>query len=201
MVRTMPGGLFVLLCQTQRRLKHGVKGGLLNTIEIKIKLESSQHAKEIFKKLNAEFQRTEDQVDTYFAVENGRLKLREVKGKGSQLIQYFRDAEYTPKRCNYAVVRVNDADKFGQMLEHIHGVYAVVTKKREYWQWNEIQIHMDAVQDLGIYVEFEATTGNFKKHIDAEDKFIFLMSQLNVRSDQVLHIDYAQLMHDKKRVS
>lgn len=166
----------------------------MTNIEIKARIHKPKDITRILTRIQAVRERTEKQLDTYFAVDNGRLKLREIDGHESKLIQYFRNQEVTPKQCNYAIVRIQNAEKFGHMLNRVHGIYQQVSKIREYWTWNQVKIHLDQVEGLGNFIEFEAIVGNFQLHMDAEDKFIYLMSQFNIQPDDVLHTDYAEMM-------
>ena len=166
----------------------------MTKIEIKARIRKYEKVIRILTLIQAVHERTEKQLDTYFSVDNGRLKLREIDGHESKLIQYFRNQDVTPKQCNYAIVRVQNADKFGRMLSRVHGIYQQVSKVREYWTWNQVNIHLDQVDELGSFIEFEAIVGNFQLHMDAEDKFIYLMSQFNIQPGDVLHTDYAEMV-------
>lgn len=166
----------------------------MTNLEIKARIQNQEEIRHLLTRIQAVYERTETQIDTYFSVENGRLKLREIDGHETKLIQYFRNQDKTPKQCNFAIVRVQNAEKFGRMLKRVHGIYQQVAKIREYWAWNQVAIHLDQVEKLGLFIEFQAVVGNYQLHLDAEDKFIFLMSQLNILPDDVVHTDYAEMM-------
>ena len=59
-------------------------------IEIKAKSNNQDIIREILKSRNADFKGIDHQIDTYFKVNNGRLKLREGKIE-NHLIHYQRE--------------------------------------------------------------------------------------------------------------
>lgn len=57
-------------------------------IEIKARCEDLSKAREIANRLQAKPLRLIRQIDTYFNTSRGRMKLREIPGKGAWLIPY-----------------------------------------------------------------------------------------------------------------
>jgi predicted adenylyl cyclase CyaB len=99
------------------------------------------------------------QVDTYFQVPRGRLKLRESSLSGGQLIPYLRRDERGPKRSDYQVIPVSDPSAVRGLLEAILGRHRVVRKRREIFLYENVRIHLDEVEGLGTFVELEAVFG------------------------------------------
>jgi predicted adenylyl cyclase CyaB len=98
----------------------------------------------------------DQQLDTYFAVPQGRLKLRESSASGGQLVPYLRPDERGPRRADYAVVPVEDPAALKRLLSEVLGVHCVVAKQREIFLVDNVRIHLDRVEDLGDFVELEA---------------------------------------------
>jgi adenylate cyclase class 2 len=65
-------------------------------VEIKAKSGNQDRIREILKECNADFRGTDHQVDTYFSVSAGRLKLREGEIENN-LIYYERPDESGPR--------------------------------------------------------------------------------------------------------
>ena len=63
----------------------------MKNLEIKARFKWSYEVDDILEEINAKFETAEIQNDTYFNVNNGRIKIRERQGKDAQMIQYFRD--------------------------------------------------------------------------------------------------------------
>jgi adenylate cyclase class IV len=105
------------------------------------------------------------QTDTYFHVAHGRLKVREIREElgraGSvtdraELIWYDRPNDLEPRACNYKVVPIPEASELMAALRPALGVRGIVRKERELLLWHNVRIHLDTVENLGTFIEFEA---------------------------------------------
>jgi adenylate cyclase class 2 len=104
------------------------------------------------------------QVDTYYRVPKGRLKLREIKEETvAQLLYYERDNVAEPKRSTVFLVTIPRPQKFKRLVEQVVRIRGVVDKIREIYSYEGTQIHLDTVGDLGSFVEFERVTFNDPK--------------------------------------
>jgi len=124
-------------------------------IEIKAIYQNLERAHTIAISLGAEPGISQYQHDTYFRVESGRLKLREI-ADAAWLIPYIRPNELTAKRSDYEVMDVRNPERTRNLLAQILGVSVVVEKHREIYLLGNIRIHLDKVIDLGHFIEFEA---------------------------------------------
>ncbi len=103
------------------------------------------------------------QVDTYFAVEQGRLKLREIvhtRPAGettatAELIRYERPDEAGARVSAYERTELADPTETRAQLAAEHGIRGVVEKDRELWLVDATRIHLDRVVGLGDFVELE----------------------------------------------
>ena len=163
-------------------------------LEIKALYNPLPETEDILNKLGAEFVSAETQTDTYFRVDNGRLKIRQIENGPSQLIQYFRNNTEGAKQCNYALVTLRDVNKISRMLKRVHGILVTVTKKRKIWIWRKVRIHLDEVENLGNYIEFEAMLSDEDIEDEAENKIGFLMRRLKVGEDAMIGESYSDLL-------
>jgi len=100
------------------------------------------------------------QRDTYFAVRHGRLKLREEEPGGATLIAYERPDTAAERVSDYRLVAIDDPEGLRAALTATDGIRAVVAKERRLLLWEgSVRIHLDAVEDLGTFVELEAVAG------------------------------------------
>jgi adenylate cyclase class IV len=67
-----------------------------------------------------------NQEDVFFQCPSGRLKLRTINGKESQLIFYVRDDNPSPKASEYALVPVSDPAAMRRVLELALGTRGIV---------------------------------------------------------------------------
>ncbi|XP_031622809.1 uncharacterized protein LOC116340453 isoform X2 [Contarinia nasturtii] len=94
------------------------------------------------------------QRDVFYKVCSGRLKLRTENGK-AMLIQYARPDVSGPKLSEFDVLAVEDADKLDRMLSNSVGVIGEVKKSRYLFLLDQTRIHLDKVEGLGTFLEFE----------------------------------------------
>jgi predicted adenylyl cyclase CyaB len=123
--------------------------------EFKARLKDELQVRAALKKLRARFVGTDRQIDTYFRVPNGRLKLREGKIENA-LILYHRTNKRQARTSKVHVVDVPPGSGIRQLLAAALGVLAVVDKRREIYFVRNVKIHLDRVRDLGEFVEVEA---------------------------------------------
>ncbi|MGC4191469.1 MAG: class IV adenylate cyclase [Thermomicrobiales bacterium] len=107
------------------------------------------------------------QVDTYFRVLHGRLKLRTIahaRGDEStgpliraELIGYERTDRDSSRWSSYRVVVISpeEADTLRTVLASTIGVLVTVTKRRDIAIAGQTRIHLDRVEGLGSFIELE----------------------------------------------
>lgn len=135
-------------------------------IEIKARTTELERIREILKTNNADFIGVDHQVDTYFKVDSGRLKLREGNIE-NHLIYYERENTRGPKKSSVILYKNNPDSNLKEILLKSLGVLTVVDKHREIYFIDNIKFHLDSVVELGTFVEIEAidkegTIGNEK---------------------------------------
>ena len=124
-------------------------------IEIKSKCYNPKSIREILKLNNANFKGIDNQIDTYFNVNNGRLKLREGNIENS-LIYYDRANKFGPKQSNVTLFRYYKGGTLKDVLVNSLGIFVVVKKQREIYFIDNVKFHIDKVDNLGNFVEIEA---------------------------------------------
>lgn len=110
------------------------------------------------KKLNEHhplFVGEDHQVDTYFNVPNGRLKLRE--GTIEQaLIFYQRSNVAGAKQSDVTLYQHQREAALKQVLTQSLGIKTVVDKNRRIYFIDNVKFHFDTVEGLGSFIEVEA---------------------------------------------
>ena len=113
--------------------------------------------------LGARYEGRLDQVDTYFQVPRGRLKLREISHLGAggsvstscELIRYDRPDERGARVSRYERTEIDDPATCKERLVAEHGLRGCVRKQRDLWLLGSTRVHLDRVQELGNFVELE----------------------------------------------
>jgi len=127
-----------------------------HNVELKARRASLDDARQTARRLADDRVEPEHQTDSYFRCQRGRLKLREIQGGRAELIWYDRADQTEPKACRYALVPVEDATAVKRALAAALGVRHVVVKDREIFLRHNVRIHLDRVEGLGEFIEFEA---------------------------------------------
>jgi adenylate cyclase, class 2 len=135
------------------------------------------------------------QRDTYFNVATGRLKLRERrKMPAAHLISYVRADEPQERLSRYRIVEVEDAQGLKAALSESLGVRAVVSKRRRLFLWRDVRIHLDCVDGLGDFLEFEAVAHEQSDLADERQKVQQLWEAFGIRSEDLLDRSYSDLI-------
>jgi predicted adenylyl cyclase CyaB len=110
------------------------------------------------------------QRDTYFHARHGRLKLREQEGARPHLIAYERPDGMEARESRYRIVEVGEPEELRAALSGTLGVRAVVDKERRLFLWEGVRVHLDWVERLGGFIEFEAVAdaGSDLSHEEAQ---------------------------------
>ena len=84
------------------------------------------------------------------------MKLREEAGSSPRLIAYRRPDRAEQRQSSFRIVEVEDAEGLKEALAEALGIEAVVVKERRLFIWEGVRIHLDEVEGLGGFIEFEA---------------------------------------------
>lgn len=163
-------------------------------IELKARCEDLGRLRERCESLGAESQDPERQIDTYFRVAHGRLKLRESLQSGPELIHYIRGDVAGARESHYQLYRVEDAEGLKTILEKALGVKAVVAKRREIYLIGNVRVHLDKVQDLGSFVELEGIVENLAELVYVGDEVQRLRQALGIEDHALVKESYADLI-------
>ncbi len=164
---------------------------MLRNLELKASLPSIESARVAARRCGAEFRGILLQEDTYFNVPHGRLKLREFAGAGAELIFYERAEHSLERWSSYSTVAVPEPAPLKQQLSSALGVRVVVKKKRELFLFEGTRIHLDTVEGLGTFLEFEVPV---RDETDAARKMKFLREQFGVADGSIFTPSYSDLI-------
>lgn len=163
-------------------------------VEIKAKCANHNAVREILKTRNADFRGVDHQIDTYFKVNFGRLKLREGNIENF-LVYYDRENKEGPKESKIILFRNEPGSTLKEILSVSNGVLVVVDKKREIYFIDNIKFHIDTVKDLGSFVEIEAidkdgSVGKDKLYAQCKE----YMKLLGIADTDLISCSYSDLI-------
>ena len=124
-------------------------------IEFKAKTNKLTEQENLFLKQRPLFIGGHHQVDTYFNVAVGRLKLREGNIENA-LIHYGRE-DFAGAKSRHVLLYQHQPDEtLKEILVKTLGIKAVVDKRRRIYFIDNVKFHFDTVEGLGTFVEVEA---------------------------------------------
>ncbi len=126
-------------------------------IEFKAHCRNSKEIRSILLSKDPFFKGKDHQIDTYFKVQSGRLKLREGNIENA-LIHYERPNVANAKQST-VILHHPEADNTSSLKEILIktlGVLTIVDKEREIFFIDNVKFHIDTVKNLGNFVEVEA---------------------------------------------
>ena len=124
-------------------------------IEFKAHIKNLKAAEEKLLTQSPVFIGEDLQTDTYYNVKQGRLKLREGNIENA-LIYYERENLAGSKQSDVILYPHNPSVQLKLLLEKVHGVKVVVTKRRRIYFIDNVKFHFDTVEGLGEFIEVEA---------------------------------------------
>lgn len=135
------------------------------------------------------------QTDTYFLARRGRLKLR-TDESAAELIAYRRRDHPEATESAYVLAPVSEPAAVAEALDAALGTTVVVSKRRRLFLWEGVRIHLDEVDGLGSFVEFEAVLPDAGDAETARGKVARLRAELGIEDDALISAGYADLLLD-----
>ena len=161
-------------------------------IELKARAKSLDTLRKKVLDLKATYVGKFRQVDTYFNSAEGRLKIREVDGQGKAALIYYRREDITgPKRSEIILINIQETESFKALFEIILKRKIIVDKEREIYILKGTQIHLDNVQNLGTYIEFERKIVDINKDREVLEE---LMGKLQIKEEDLVQGSYSDLL-------
>jgi predicted adenylyl cyclase CyaB len=166
----------------------------INNIEIKASCLNLDRIRDLLKSKNAVFKGIDHQVDTYFKINSGRLKLRE-GNIDNHLIYYERENKSEPKKSLVILYKYNPDLNLKEILTKSLGILAVVDKHREIYFINNVKFHLDNVVGLGTFVEIEAIDEDGSIGIEKlHEQCNYYLKLLNISREELLENSYSDLI-------
>ena len=165
-------------------------------MELKAKVEDLDVVREKLTSLGAHYIGTFRQIDVYFDVPEGRLKLREVEDDNTaELIYYQRENIAEPKKSDVFILKVQEPAFLKTILGKLLKIRATVEKVREIYRYQGTQIHLDRVKKLGTFLEFERETSADAQAIRNNQQVLEkLMEKLGISSESLEELSYSDLI-------
>jgi len=167
---------------------------MAKNIEIKAHATDFSEQHKIADELSHTSAQTLIQKDTFFHVEQGRLKLRQFPDASAQLIFYQRNNTDGPKLSDYHISETEDGEGLKSVLEKAYGIRHIVKKVRTLYLVGQTRIHLDLVEGLGEFIELEVVLTENQSTQDGERTALSLMQKLGIDSQNLVDLAYVDLL-------
>lgn len=147
--------------------------------------------------LNPLYKGEDHQIDTYFNVTDGRLKMREGNIENA-LIYYNRPDTAEAKQSDVLLYSHTNSPALKQILERLHGIKVVIDKVRRIYYLNNVKFHFDSVYGLGTFVEVEAQSAAENADIAAlKEQCDYFALFFGIKVTDYIHLSYSDLLLQK----
>jgi adenylate cyclase, class 2 len=162
-------------------------------VEIKARCQNHEDIKKILEVEKANYKGLDNQVDTYFVVNSGRMKLREGNIENA-LIHYDRDDKEEPKISDFILYKPSSNELLKELLTKALGILTVVKKKREIYYINNVKINLDKVEELGSFIEIEVMA----QGDDNRDKLLqeckYYLKLFRIKDEELIPFSYSDMI-------
>ena len=165
-----------------------------SNIEIKAKVADPCRISRLAKAISDTTPILIEQHDTFFFCSYGRLKLRRNSAKAAELIFYSRPNSCSPKRCDYNICEIADAENLMTVLTRALGIQATLIKTRTLFLVGQTRIHVDSVEGLGNFVELEVVLRESQTTEEGHTIAQKLMDLLEISKCDLLEGSYVDLL-------
>jgi adenylate cyclase class 2 len=169
----------------------------MRNIECKIELRDPALARVVLRTSGALAVTTLTQVDTYFLVPTGRFKRRRTEGLEDEFIRYDRQDLAKPRLSEFTIYSPGAAEAhFGagpltQLVE--------VRKTREVYLMDAVRVHIDHVEELGWFLEFESLVSQANSLQNAHEQVVRLRDLLRPALGEIVSSGYSDMLLEQRR--
>jgi predicted adenylyl cyclase CyaB len=169
----------------------------VQNVEIKAHCADPDRIRRILREEGADFKGTDHQTDTYFIVEEGRLKLRQGSIENN-LIYYQRPDQAAAKVSDIQLTPISSdeqSESLRILLKKALGELVIVDKEREIYFIDNVKFHIDTVHGLGSFVEIEAISeqGEFSLE-ELQQQCEHYMERLDIQAEELAEASYSDML-------
>lgn len=164
----------------------------MRNVEFKAELRDMGLARAIAQALGARLAEIVEQTDTYYKMPGARLKRRVTPSAPTEFIEYRRADGIRPRRSEYR--RFTEAEALERYGHREMRVWAVVRKVREVFLIENVRIHLDEVEGLGRFIEFEAVVEDGSDAASCESAVESLRGAFGPAMGEAIGVGYSDLV-------
>jgi adenylate cyclase, class 2 len=99
---------------------------------------------------------------------------------------------------DYHIFYTNAADDLLAVLSQSLGIDVRIIKKRTLFLWKNVRIHLDCVEGLGDFIEFEAVLNSDYHQQQAQEDLAFLKNLFTIVEKDLIGSGYYELVKNNK---
>ena len=134
------------------------------------------------------------QEDTFFNCQNGRLKLRIFSEDHGELIFYTRPNVAGPKMSEYYISSTDEPYRLLDVLKKSYGIHGEVKKTRKLYIIGRTRVHIDQIERLGNFLEFEVVLNENEDIQRGESEATELMDTFNISHSDLISGAYVDIL-------
>ncbi len=165
-----------------------------SNFELKARIDSLAAAREVALRVATEHLGVQHQRDIFFNSPNGRLKLRILADDQGELIWYDRSDKPEGRESFYTIFRTDTPDALVAALTPALGTQVTVVKRREIFLCENVRIHLDQVEQLGDFIEFEAVLSPECDSAEGRRRVERLCREFGVGAEDIVSWAYADML-------
>ncbi len=167
-------------------------------VEIKARSRDHDQLRKTLLEAGAAAHGTDHQLDHYFRVPEGRLKLR--IGNIERSLIFYRRADLSgPKDSSVSLTTLPDravAESLRHTLNNALGTWVIVDKQREIYFIDNVKFHLDTVAGLGTFVEIEAIGTSEAERPELLKQVDHYRGVLSIAEADLVAMSYSDLLAD-----
>ena len=167
-------------------------------IEIKAVADDLDRIRNVAMGIATEPGETLHQVDVFYRVDGGRLKLRSFSAGAGELIYYERPDGPGASQSHYQIYATSQPHQLRTLLAAALDETVIVKKKREVFLVGQTRIHLDEVDELGTFVELEVVLNPGQSAAEGQRIVADLMQKLGIEEADLVSRAYADLLAAKR---
>jgi predicted adenylyl cyclase CyaB len=167
----------------------------MKLIEIKARCSNPSKVRQLLlQQPKIQFIGVDAQVDTYFKIPSGRLKLREGNIE-NRLIYYDRENKKDAKKSDVTLYKPTEVASLKAVLLAALPTLIVVEKKREIYFIDHIKFHIDTLTGLGSFIEIEVIDATDAMDITKmKEQCQWYIELLDVQKEDLMENSYSDML-------
>ena len=171
----------------------------MQNLEIKARYADHDRGARLARELGADLHGHLTQTDTYFNIRPGRLKLRHTRSgpvERYELIHYRRWNRLSAKTSDYQLLPIADGPRTLDFFAAALGVLVRVDKERIVYVKDNLRIHLDNIDKLGRYLEFELIVSPAHPLEECRGQMQELLRRFEIGRADLVRVSYSDLILD-----